>query len=63
MGPSPGTPGPRDLGIPATSGMPRTPGHPVPQDPMDPQDAQDLWIFRPRGTSGPQDPWEIASIV
>lgn len=35
----------------------------VPWDPMNPWDSQDLWYFRPPGTSGPQDPWEITSIL
>ena len=35
----------------------------VPQDPMDHRDSQNLWILRPPGTLGPQEPWEITSAV
>ena len=36
---------------------------PLPQDAMDPRDPQDLWTLAPPGTSGPQEPWEIAFTV
>ena len=73
MGPSPGilgAPGPlgplgpsRLPGPLGAKGAKGPKGRPVPQDPMNPWDSQDLWYFRPPGTSGPQDPWEITSIL